>query len=416
MFFGGGGVRKPTSPMVPYEKWTRFEVQGTGQPYICHPITGETKWLYQRYHDTPTKRDYLVNIVDKQRVWATAANAYLSPPLDTPPVSSTNGPAGGIGASRTPAHAGAASAAGAIPTRPEPAARSVARDDSAPGRSRSGGQARARPRELRAPASLGLGADEVLLEAPTTERKYIYNKRTRKSRWLDDGTAEPASAPPSHAPNGFDAVASDARSARPSSSDAPPDVKTGRASGSRAASGNTQQPTVQRNSSGRVQSTAAMFEGLQQDVPKSPVPASKVPRKRSGLPSKGKVVADIQRLARGFLVRRSGVLGKLRQLSFITKDMSKTVAISSKHDIQLLTRVVDAAPRVVPGANEVTLKEANQRLLELGEYLTQRMLIVDGVDSAGNGIVRRKRKETVKQILALIDKAEGLREKARGKL
>lgn len=61
----------------------------------------------------------------------------------------------------------------------------------------------------------------------------------------------------------------------------------------------------------------------------------------------------------------------------------------------------------------MSARDAERRLLQLGEYLTQRMLVVDGVDSAGDQFVRARRKATVKYILATIERLEGLRAEAK---
>jgi hypothetical protein len=80
MFGGIGGFGRAPRTALPMHRWPQHAAPGTNQPYIADPATGNTLWLYERFHDKEYGRDYLVNRLTKERVWATAANAYLCPP------------------------------------------------------------------------------------------------------------------------------------------------------------------------------------------------------------------------------------------------------------------------------------------------------------------------------------------------
>lgn len=61
------------------------------------------------------------------------------------------------------------------------------------------------------------------------------------------------------------------------------------------------------------------------------------------------------------------------------------------------------------GAGRGRRDEHAQRLLELGEFLTQQMIKADEVQSDGLQAVRRKRKEVVDEVWRLIDEVERLK-------
>jgi hypothetical protein len=332
MFGGIGGFGRAPRTALPMHRWPQHAAPGTNQPYIADPATGNTLWLYERFHDKEYGRDYLVNRLTKERVWATAANAYLCPPAATPPVSTT----------------------AAAPARPPPAATAAA----------------ARPRELRPPPTLTLGADEVLLRDAASAHAYVFNRRTGRSRWLQGASPEPLPPPPRHGPDAYHPLA------------------------------------------------AETVRGAKAAPAAEAVPAAKAVQERAAAPpalrvgiSPKEAATTVQRSFRGYAVRgEAGVVGRLRRLAGVMREVEEAVGAGAKHDLQLLAAVVRGR-----GSKEMTVNEADQRLLQVGEYLTQRMLIADGVDSAGDPAVRMKRKEAVRQILALIDQVESLRAKARAK-
>lgn len=287
------------------EKWRVHKAPGTNQPYICDPATGKVVWLYERFHDSGHKRDYLVNRITKERVWASAANDYLCPAVSTAPVS------------------------------PKRASETL---------------------QVATPHGMGVGADEVVLEQPESLRRYVFNRRTGRSRWLEDGSAMPAYPPPMH--RGGDVFA--------------------------------------RKADGRAERAAGAAEARAKATARS-----RSPKEAVGL---------LQRLWRGRCVRAKGGIGYgMMELGRVISEVKAAVGPGAKHDLKRLKAAVQG------DGDKAALKEADQLLLEVGEYLTQRMLTADGVDSAGEAIVRSKRKETVKYLLQLIDDAEALRAKGRAK-
>lgn len=287
------------------EKWRVHKAPGTNQPYICDPATGKVVWLYERFHDSARGRDYLVNRITKERVWASAANENLCPAVSTAPMSSRSAP---------------------------------------------------ETLQVATPLNMGVGADEVVLEQPASLRRYIFNRRTGRSRWLEDGSAVPAYPPPMHRGGDVFAMKPDGRAER-----------------------------AARAADARAKATART---------RSPKDA----------------VVLLQRLWRGRCVRAKGGIGfGMMELGRVTREVKAAVRPGAKHDLKRLKAVVQG------DGGKAALKDADQLLLEVGEYLTQRMLTADGVDSAGETVVRNKRKDTVKYLLKLIDEAEALRAKGRAK-
>jgi BAG domain len=134
--------------------------------------------------------------------------------------------------------------------------------------------------------------------------------------------------------------------------------------------------------------------------------ASSGPRKARTAKPSSDAIRDIQRALRGGAVRRLKVLEKLRSLADTVREIEVITATNSIHNLDALRGIIAGKK-----STGMTRKEANLRLLELGEYCTQRMLKADGVDSAGNAIVRQRRKKTVTLILSIIDQVESLRAK-----
>jgi hypothetical protein len=115
----------------------------------------------------------------------------------------------------------------------------------------------------------------------------------------------------------------------------------------------------------------------------------------------------LQRTLRGGAVRRLKILEKLRSLAVTMSEIDAITARGSLHDIDALCSIALGKD----GGDAAKKREANLRMLELGEFCTQRMLKADGVDSAGNSIVRQRRKKTVTRILAVIEQVDALRAK-----
>lgn len=115
---------------------------------------------------------------------------------------------------------------------------------------------------------------------------------------------------------------------------------------------------------------------------------------------------------------QQGVSAKVATLDELLDEVERMTS-GGKYDLSRLEQAVNARTGN-RGANRNTItsdtaKDANveddvdQRLMQLAELLTQRMLKVDAVDSDGNAVVRSKRKHVVNCLLTLADKVESLR-------
>lgn len=118
----------------------------------------------------------------------------------------------------------------------------------------------------------------------------------------------------------------------------------------------------------------------------------------------------IQRAYRALAVRRVLLPAKLRALKDAVADINALVAPGTKYDLAELRRV--ASNSVAPLAKKT---EAADRLLHLGEILTQAMLKLDGFESHGFDIIRNHRKRSVKRIISLTEAVEDARAKLKSK-
>lgn len=316
----GWGAVRGAKMQANLSQWREHKTE-KGQVYLSNPDTGEVKWLWTRHHDRRTGRDYLVNGVSGERVWATRENAHLCPrPAGARPQSA---PVRG----QTPS-------AGAAP--------------------RVGG---ARYREI-ARAGAGIGPDEVVMEEVGTGKRFVSNRRTGQSRWL----SAPASAGPSPRPHAV--------------------------------------PAPQR------QSVPGGSQGPRRMPPPRPANGAGVNGRRLGAMSGNPNAAALllQRAYRAFAVRRVRVIEKLTVLEQAVRDIDKLAAPGTKFDLVELRRVAGNK-----SANPEAKKAANDSLLQLGEVVTQAMLKVDGVESAGLSVIRNKRKKSVKKLLGLTENIEEMR-------
>lgn len=278
-------------------------------------------------------------------------------------------------------------------------------------------------REMQPPKSLALAPDEVLMVVPESGRRYIYNKTTRTSRWLPERDGSPASVP---------TTGKGRRSSRPASS---PDSVITPHGANNVSVGEGLAAAVQKASitsptrPNSFPSTAHHTPNLQPKQPDivsqngsapttaHPSPAlnatrrssnpSHIPSGRSRIPKSdtyttNDAALDIQRCLRAYIVRKADVAGKMALLNTILTEIEQLTG-SGKYEMNYLRKLVDAS------FSKEERVDGAQRLLELGEYLTQKMLKVDLVESAGNQIVRAKRKQTVKMILSLTDEIDELR-------
>lgn len=362
---------------LPYAQWNRH-VADSGLVYLSHPTTGAVKWLWSRHRDPSTGRDYLVNTVSSERHWVTPANEHLCP--------------------------APAAAKVYMPRAPERVAK----------KKPSAQSSRGNFREIAAPKSLGLGPDEALMLVSDTGRRYVYNKKTKVSRWLPQRPPDTISSSSKRGVASRAALSNDdaTRISEPPSASATPapnlagqlPPKHG-APELRGSVPVTHLPKGEERSIGaqrRVATPAFATASAPRHAKMTAAPAASPVPMRVLTCSPEEATMRIQRVCRGFVTRRANLLSKLAGLTTVLRDV-RGVTAEGKYDMKYLRAVADSKK---PSADAA---DAAQRLLELGEYLTQKMLKVDAVESAGNPLVRAKRKESVKMILALTDEIDSLR-------
>lgn len=362
---------------LPLTHWEEHRAPKTGQPYLANPMTGETTWLYSRFTDHASRKDFLVNKKTKERLWVTRQNEFLCPrPPDMPATSDGTSPSFPARpqpvAAQTPDQARRARDARSQPSSPR---------DRRRGGGSSGGSGSRVISVSHPPPSLGLATDEELMMVVDSGRYYIRNKRTNHSKWLSPETVS--------------AVGLKVTPSHPTNARTPADISLNRSNGPSSRTTSTSAPTTTSQN------------------PTSSTPSSSI--YPSPTKSPNAAALDIQSIFRAYLVRRSRIVEKLVILAKQNTEVINAVAPSSKHDISFLRAYVNATPDLKNCPPDFTDDAANQRLMELGEYLTQRMLKVDAVDAAGIDFLRLRRKETVKKILALTDEVDALRSTIKAK-
>lgn len=384
------GHRYQQNARLSYSQWSQHRAE-SGLIYLSHPVTGEVKWLWSRHHDPKTSKHYLVNTVTGDRTWVTKQNEHLCPitPQSGEPSVKRSSQAQGASKGAVPA-----SSAPKVPANtPVPTTRPANKPTPT------------KYREIAAPKSLGLTADEVLMLVPETGRRYIYNKKTKSSCWLPD-------RPPDTSSSESKIRFGRKRNSKPSSSpfddeDVAPEMKER----SRFAVG-TPSPSRSVASSRASDSSSQRNAGYQRQTPshaQGESPSSHYSNGYSATPtplSAEEAAMYIQRAFRANLVGKGNVLEKLRLLTNVVDEVKQLTA-AGKYDMTYLRGLAER--RSSSGERQ----DGAQRLLELGEYLTQQMLKVDAVESSGNQLVRAKRKQCVKMILGLTDEADALGKKLR---
>lgn len=369
---------------IPYSRWAQHRA-ANGLIYLSHPITGEVKWLWSRHRDPKTSSDYLVNTITGDRQWVTQQNQHLCPTPNRPSATSTTTtkPTSTNPFSNTPKPPPKVHIPSKAPSKPTTAAT-------------------ANYREIEAPKSLGLTADEVLMLVRDTGRRYIYNRKTRTSRWLLD-------RPPDQA-NTQASPAESRDKLQPAPQNAPLNATSGGASGKsrpilapKSGDNKAQRPgrqAVGGRGSANLSTSQAARPGSTEQGRKM---GTAVGAGRAEWGS-GEAAEAIQRVFRGVMERKVDVTGKLRLLQGVVEDVLRVTG-DGKYDMRELRRMGTRA------LGEAERQDGRQRLLELGEYLTQKMLKVDDVESGGREVVRAIRKKSVKLILSLTEEVDWLRKK-----
>lgn len=377
---------------LPYSKWSQHRADN-GLIYLSHPHTGDVKWLWSRHHDPSTSKDYLVNTVTGHRHWVTPKNEHLCPIKQKPTsnrlssTTSTNKPSPTTTATEKPSSTTTSTNRMKTPTRVNPALNPpthLQKLATSSSQSSAPQIPKGNFRQIEAPKSLGLTADEVLMLVPETGRRYVFNKKTKTSRWLP----QPAST--------FD----DSEHVRPNLKkqnrapirEAPIFDRRASANAANGATGSATAPNFPNNRSLPAQGRRPPENGRFQHPSMNRDYAAPAPPGSAHVQQEQSKDAS----AAGDIAR------KLEMLSTVATDVKK-ITSTGKYDMNYLRRL----PTANPSAEQ--LEDGAQRLLELGEYLTQQMLKVDTVESGGNQSVRAIRKENINIILALTDEADELR-------
>lgn len=375
---------------LPYSKWSQHRAEN-GLIYLSHPVTGEVKWLWSRHHDPKTSNDYLVNTITGDRKWVTKQNEHLCPikPLSGDSAATRSSQAHLAPNATFPAAKGSNNSSQTQASNSNPVSK----------------PASATYREIAAPKSMGLTADEVLMLVPETGRRYVYNKKTKSSRWLP---SRPPDTIPSESKPRF------GRDRNSGKSSSPFDDGEIAAELKEKTRFTESKPTMTSSTTSSRASDSGSVHSLGQQRPvtshtQRTTPSSPYFKENAARPmplSADEAAVYVQRAFRGNIVRSRNLLEKLRVLTNVVDDVKRLTG-SGKYDISYLRSLANRK------SNMEERREGAKRLLELGEYLTQQMLKVDDVESSGNQLVRAKRKQSVKMILGLTDEVDALRKKVR---
>ncbi|GJQ13995.1 hypothetical protein GpartN1_g5786.t1 [Galdieria partita] len=100
----------------------------------------------------------------------------------------------------------------------------------------------------------------------------------------------------------------------------------------------------------------------------------------------------------------------------LLEEETKTLSLTGKggsHDMEALFAELEVAKAL---CDVERLEKVSKKCAELQETLTQRTIAVDGIPHGQNDIVRQQRKNTVKTILSLADKADNMKEQVESAL
>lgn len=242
---------------------------------------------------------------------------------------------------------------------------------------------------------------------PKTGRRYIFNTTTKTSRWLNQSVSDlPENTPPQTSIPGRDANANSVPN-NPQVTQGPVQGILHHASARAVRRDVRSAPVFQNTTSVTEPNAIDASQSNNVHLPNSDpsfkkvrpiIPPIKATRNENGS-------LALPNHAESESTDAQNVSGKLLTLNTMLRDI-KLLTTSGKYDMSYF-RTLQKKDTVQVENN----REDSQRLLELEEHLTQQMLKVDAVESDGNQIVRAKRKETVKTILALSEEIEDLRKK-----
>lgn len=106
----------------------------------------------------------------------------------------------------------------------------------------------------------------------------------------------------------------------------------------------------------------------------------------------------------------------VKGLRRLLEEERRTLSLTGKggsHDMEALSAELQVATAL---CDMERLEKVVKRCSELQEILTQRTIAVDGIPHGENDFVRQQRKDTVKTILSLADKADNMKEQVENAL
>lgn len=380
------------SAHISYSKWAQHRAEN-GRIYLAHPVTGEVKWLWSRHHDPKTKNDYLVNTITGKREWVTKDNAHLCP-LRSTQTSDRN-----------------SNYTSSSNTNPFAETKTTSERLLNKQNTTNTSQIKSNYREIAAPKSLGLTADEALMLAADSGRRYIYNKKTGTSRWLPNFQPDTIRSE-SNQKSLFGLAKSKKINSSPFGEDKAIQPQLGQNTSFHhsntnitatnhlpqsfnTSTNNTYLKSENGHTNTQIYPNSNQIRNNMGSVTSTP---SRPNDQVSSQENRGLSNAIDTESA----IPEDPVQSKVQTLNKILDDV-KTITSSSKYDMKYL--------RSLTNDESDKAKDGSQRLLELSEYLTQQMLKVDGVSSDGNEMIRSRRKEVVKTIIGLTDEVDELRKK-----
>jgi len=100
----------------------------------------------------------------------------------------------------------------------------------------------------------------------------------------------------------------------------------------------------------------------------------------------------------------------VRRLRRLLEEQTKTLSLTGKggsHDLEALFAEMEVAKAL---RDMERLEKVSKRCAELQEALTQKTIAVDGIPHGQSDFVRQQRKDTIKTILSLAEKADSMKE------
>lgn len=360
---------------IDYSTWSQHRADN-GLIYLSHPVSGAVKWLWSRHKDPNSQNDYLVNTVTGERYWVTKQNEHLCPVKLQQREQQLQ---------KKSLLQKQKNASTVIPPIPVGGGKATVVHD----------------------ANVALTIDELLMQVNQTGRRYIFNKKTKTSRWLPSSSSVNNTATPQqqqmkaeHKPtfhktnNSMNNINNPyaARQQQPQQQKQVEHKSTFNTTTNNTnnTNDNNSNPYAAREPSTSIKTTETMksarkhFEQLEINSTRAAATTEQKEEEREEM--------------------NEEIQGKMKMLTDVLEHIEK-ITEDGRFRIKSLEKSIDDVDITHESTEGI---ETKQRLLELNEFLTQQMLKVDGVESEGNRLVRAKRKQVVTAILYFIDYTETL--------